>query len=88
MGPRAPELGVGIPITYAKDQPQYRPLAVEVVDRDRGFTVVTRWALTAEERSRVAAGEDVYLAVLTFGRPLQPLMPAVGADAMRAWLTP
>jgi hypothetical protein len=41
-------------------------------------TVVTAWRPTALERARIAAGEDLYVPVLTFGGPLQALLVIVG----------
>lgn len=64
-------------VTYAKRQPSYRPLPVARLAGKEG-RVVSRWTLTPEERARIATGEDLYLEVLTFGLPLQPLLPTVG----------
>ena len=64
-------------VTYAKDQPEYRPLPVARLHGAEG-RVISRWTLTAEERARIAAGEDLYIELLTFGRPLQPILPTVG----------
>ena len=64
-------------LVLAKDQPQYRPLPVAVLDGPRGRTI-SRWTLTPEERAAVAAGEDIYLEQLTFRTPLQPILPTVG----------
>lgn len=64
-------------VTYAKDQPQYRPLPTVQLVGEEG-RVISRWTLTPEERAAIAAGEDLYIEVLTFGRPLQPILPTVG----------
>lgn len=64
-------------VTYAKDQPQYQPLPVARLQGKEG-RLISRWSLTDEERQRIAAGEDLYIEVLTFGEPLQPLLPTVG----------
>ena len=61
----------------AKDQPQYRPLPVALLPGMEG-RMISRWTLTPEERAAIAAGEDLYLEQLTFGRPLQPILPTVG----------
>lgn len=63
-------------ITVAEDQPEYLALTAAVYDN----TLLTRWTFTPEERARIAAGEDLYLGVMTFGRPLQPLSVQVGAE--------
>lgn len=64
-------------VTFAKDQPEYRELPTVVLDGPEG-RVISRWTLTAAERESIAKGEDLYLEQLTFGRPLQPILPSVG----------
>lgn len=44
---------------------------------DDGVEVITRWELSDAERQALVNGADVMLRQLTFGRPLQPLMPWV-----------
>lgn len=68
-------------ITLAEDQLEYKPLVAAVYVRpDFGNApmLLTRWTFTEEERAAIAAGEDLYLGVLTFGQPLQPLSVQVG----------
>ena len=56
-------------------QEEYNTLpATLAYDADGNFILVTRWKLSPDERAAVAAGGDVYLTVLTFGQPLQPVM--------------
>lgn len=63
-------------VVFAKDQPEYLPLpALPVNSSDETGTVVTRWKLTWKERFRVLFGGDLYLWMLTFGKPLQPVRP-------------
>jgi hypothetical protein len=57
--------------TYAKNQPEYLPLPTI---RLRNGTVVTRWKLTWAERLRVLLGGSLWLTVMTFHKPLQPVM--------------
>jgi len=64
-------------VTYAKDQPEYRPLPVARLDGSAG-RVISRWTLTAEEREAIAKGEDLYIEQLTFGQALQPILPTIG----------
>lgn len=40
--------------------------------------VITRWVPSDEERKRIAAGEDLYLCVLTYHHRLQPQLLSVG----------
>jgi len=57
-------------ITFAKDQPQYIPLpALKFQDG----LVVTRWSLSWRERISVLFGGSVFLGLLTFNGPLQPI---------------
>lgn len=58
-------------IVIAKDQPQYKPLAVLPAGDERG-TVLSRWTFDDAARAAVAKGADLYLEVLTFGHPFQP----------------
>jgi hypothetical protein len=68
--PASPVL-VGCPqIIIAKDQPPYTPISAVVVDQD---TIMTRWRLSWWERVVVLFRGNVYLYVMTFGKPLQPL---------------
>ena len=71
-------LGVCQQVTFATNQPQYRPLPAIVVDGPLG-KVVTRWRLTDDERKRLSAGEDLYLTQMTFRDALQPMLLCVGA---------
>ena len=67
---------------YAKDQPQYNPLPT-LVGTGRDGKVLSRWILTQEERDAIAVGADIYLTLLTFGDPLQPIIlevPVCDAD--------
>jgi hypothetical protein len=68
----APSLPVeGRAITYGADQPEYLPLPAW---RD-GRRVVTRWRLTWRERLAALFGRSLYMEVLTFGQPIQPIYP-------------
>ena len=57
-------------VVYAKDQPQYLPLPAY---RSAGGLVITRWRLSLFERIRVLMSGSVWLSILTFGHPLQPV---------------
>lgn len=64
-------------VTYAKDQPQYNPLpAARSTDAKR--RVVSRWTISKAARARIAAGEDVFLEMVTYGALLQPVRLSVG----------
>lgn len=60
-------------VVFAKDQPEYLPLpALKLED---GY-VVTCWELTPEEVSNIAVTKRLYIGLMTFNMPLQPLLPA------------
>lgn len=55
---------------FAKDQPEYIPLPAW---RGEDGRVVTRWRLTWKERLRILFFGNLWLTVLTFNHPLQPV---------------
>jgi hypothetical protein len=57
-------------VVYAADQPEYQPLPVW--NRQDG-RVVSRWTLTWRERFAALLGRPLYVEVMTFGSPLQPV---------------
>ncbi len=60
----------GCNTTYAEDQPQYHPLPCH---KSKDGEVLSCWGLSFIERLRVAFSGKIYLKVLTFNKPLQPL---------------
>jgi hypothetical protein len=66
-------------VTIAEDQEEYSPLVAAVYCFEGQRTLLTRWRLSDEDRARIAAGEDLYLSVMTFNNPLQPVSLQVGA---------
>jgi hypothetical protein len=77
MRPVAPRIGAP-ELTLAEEQHDYLPITAAVLQGPHGVEVVTRWQLTPEDRARLLAGEDLYIRLLTFGQPMQPLAPAIG----------
>jgi hypothetical protein len=68
-------------VVYAKDQPEYNALPVLRTDK----TLVSRWKFSEEEREMIANGADLFICVMHFGQPLQPILPILGEDnAIRA----
>lgn len=55
---------------FAEDQPEYIALPSH---RQPDGTVTTRWKLTWKERILIAFGGSMWLQVLTFNQPLQPV---------------
>jgi hypothetical protein len=72
MQPISPVIpGLGLPeVVYAKNQPQYNPLPSY---RTSDGLVVTRWKLTWRERLDILCGGCLWLQILTFNQPLQPV---------------
>lgn len=66
-------------VVYAKDQPQYNPLRV-IRSNTSDCQLLTRWTLTPEQRKDILDGADIYLELMTFGHPLQPIRIGVGKD--------
>src|SRR5690348_10524 len=71
-------------VVYAKDQPQYLPLRT-LVSNDKDRRVLSRWQLTAEQRKAIAEGADIYLQLMTFGDPLQPILMFVKEGPWEDW---
>ncbi len=63
-------------VVYAKNQPEYVPLRC-FVDRERQGRATSRWTLTADQRKAIASGADLYLTLLTFNRPMQPILMGI-----------
>lgn len=73
-------------VTIAEDQEEFLPVTAALVTNtgydispDRGYnTVVVAFRPSDEERARIARGEDLYLSLLTFARPMQGVILSVG----------
>lgn len=63
-------------VVYAKDQAEYLPLRTLKSAGAEG-RVITRWTFTDVQRKAIASGADVFLELLTFNGPLQPIRMAV-----------
>jgi len=57
-------------VTYAKDQPEYIALPAH---RSEDGIVTTRWKMTWKERLQVIWHGSIWLSVMTFNKPLQPV---------------
>ena len=64
-------------VTYAADQPEYQPLRA-LRSATREGQVISRWRLTWHERFAILFGRDIWLTLLTFQQPLQPILIHVG----------
>lgn len=74
----APRLGLP-EVMMAEEQEEYMTLCVSPIQYEDGSSgVITRWRLDDEDRRRIAAGEDIFLTLLTFGHPMPPVAIQVG----------
>jgi len=64
----------GVNVTYAKDQPEYTPLPVY---KTPDGEITSCWRLTFKERLKVLFTGNVWVSLLTFNKPLQPMRPFV-----------
>lgn len=77
-------------VTIAEDQGEFRPVTGALVTHPGypthplgGFnSVVLAFRPSDEERARIAAGEDLYVSLLTFGQPMQGVLVLVGEREM------
>lgn len=61
---------------YAKDQDEYLSLPV-YEDEEQGGRAIHCWKLSVRERIHVLLTGKLWINVLNFGKPLQPIMPMV-----------
>jgi hypothetical protein len=71
-------------IVFAENQSEYTPLRT-LVGNDRDRRVLSRWEPTPEQRKAIAEGADIYLQLLTFGQPLQPILMLVSDGSWEDW---
>lgn len=71
---------IGLPeVTLAQDQHEYIELTASVLHFNDGSQgLLTRWRLSEEEKQRLVDGEDLFVTLLTFGQPMQPVHISVG----------
>ncbi len=60
-------------VIFAEHQKEYQPLPCIIENAPRG-TVITRWKLSWKERIRMFIKGEMWLTVLTFHHPLQPIL--------------
>ncbi len=62
---------------YGANQPEYKPLPAERRGKAQTGEVLTCWQLSPEELIKVQETGQIWLSMLTFGQPLQPVLLAV-----------
>ena len=64
----------GVNAVYGKDQKEYLPLPAERRGKPQYGEVLTCWQLSPEELEQVQKTGKIWLSLLTFNRPLQPVI--------------
>jgi hypothetical protein len=64
-------------VVFAKDQPEYMPLPALRIGDAREGVLLSRWRMTWRERWLALWRGDVYVQVMTFNNPLQPVAVTV-----------
>ena len=66
----------GANVVYGAEQPEYVPLPAERRQGPSG-EIVTCWELNPTEKMIIQETGKIWLSVLTFGQPLQPVLVSV-----------
>ncbi|WP_277496496.1 hypothetical protein [Elizabethkingia anophelis] len=66
---------------FAKNQPEYKPLPVHIIEDGK---VVSCWEFTDEEIEKIKQTKCLYLTMMPFGQPLQPVYITVEKDEVIA----
>lgn len=67
----------GTTVVFGANQPEYIPLPAERVGKPQTGQINTCWALSPDELKRVQETGVIYVSLLTFGQPLQPVLVSV-----------
>jgi len=59
-------------VVFAENQPEYLPLPAMHL-QDQAGTIITCWEMSEEELQEVVKNKRIYLSVMTFNQPLQPV---------------
>lgn len=61
----------GADMVFGKNQPEYMPLPAKQVNNN---TIMTCWELTDEDILLINSSKKIWLGIMTFGKPLQPVL--------------
>ena len=67
----------GANVVFGANQPEYMPLPAERVGKPENGQIITCWALSPDELKKVQETGQIYVSLLTFGQPLQPVLVSV-----------
>lgn len=66
----------GANVVYGANQPEYKPLPAERRPGHSG-EIVTCWELSPDELKQIQETGKIWVSLLTFGKPLQPVLVSV-----------
>ena len=66
----------GANVVYGANQPEYKPLPAEMRP-GRSGEIVTCWELSPDELKQIQETGKIWVSLLTFGQPLQPVLVSV-----------
>ena len=67
----------GANIVFGANQPEYQPLPAERVGNAAIGQVNTCWELSKDELKQIQETGKIWVSLLTFGQPLQPVLISV-----------
>lgn len=67
----------GFNVVFAENQTEYKPLPAF---KDENGNVVTCWELSHEDFEKLVETKRIYLSVMTFNNPLQPVFLTANID--------
>jgi hypothetical protein len=67
----------GANVVYGANQPEYQPLPAERVGKPETGQINTCWEFSPDELKRVQETGVIFVSLLTFGQPLQPVLVSV-----------
>lgn len=67
----------GANIVFGANQPEYRPLPAERVGKPETGQINTCWELSPDELKQIQETGKIWVSLLTFGQPLQPVLVSV-----------
>lgn len=67
----------GVNVVFGGNQPEYQQLPAERVGKPEIGQINTCWKLSQEELKRVQETGVIFVSLLTFGQPLQPVLVSV-----------
>lgn len=67
----------GANIVFGANQPEYQPLPAECVGKPETGQINTCWELSPDELKQIQETGKIWVSILTFGQPLQPVLVSV-----------